>query len=148
MDEIILTVEQYTEVQNFLPEKYFFAPPLMENGREVSYSLPKKVYEKALNKLKRYIEEQEKLNACANKNKAGAEAEKKGNIEKAIRIYEDNIAGKCYPARHSFDRLLVIYKQQKDYKKELRVAKKAYSIFKDEKYKTRQAKIEKSLLKE
>lgn len=58
--------------------------------------------------------------------------EKTGDIEGAIRVYEENIAGdKPYPAYHSFNRLMILYRKQKNYKDEMRVIEKAIKTFPD-----------------
>lgn len=69
------------------------------------------------------------LNDCARLNNKGKEYEKAGKVTLAIRAYEKNIAGDCYPATHSFDRLMVIYRKQKEYDKELAVIDKALAVF-------------------
>lgn len=84
----------------------------------------------------------EKLYKCAELNNKGIELEKQGKIIEAITTYEDNIKADCYPARHSFDRLLVLYRKAKDYENEKRVVIKAISLFNENKYKERLNKIE------
>ncbi|WP_092113501.1 hypothetical protein [Prevotella sp. KH2C16] len=84
----------------------------------------------------------EKLYKCVELNNKGIKLEKQGKISEAISVYEDNIKGDCYPARHSFDRLLVLYRKAKDYESEKRVAIKAISLFPETKYKERLKKIE------
>ena len=54
--------------------------------------------------------------------------EKAGKIGLAIRTYEKNIEGDCYPACHSFDRLMVLYRKRKEYDKELAVIEKALNV--------------------
>lgn len=62
------------------------------------------------------------------------ELEATGCVEEAISVYEENIAA-GYPAAHSFDRLMVLYRKAKDYKNEMRIIKKAIKVFaKYEKY--------------
>lgn len=68
------------------------------------------------------------LNACAKRNTKGKEYEKAGKIGLAIRTYEKNIEGDCYPACHSFDRLMVLYRKRKEYDKELAVIEKALDV--------------------
>lgn len=79
------------------------------------------------------------LSLCAEKNDKGTAYEKSGNISAAIRIYEENISGiNPYPARHAFDRLMIIYRKRKDYINEIRVIEKAIKVFPSEiKYKDR-----------
>lgn len=85
------------------------------------------------------------LSDCARLNNKGKEYEKAGKITLAIRTYEKNIAGDCYPATHSFDRLMVLYRKQKEYDKELAVIEKALMVFDIEdlrsKYKKRKQKV-------
>lgn len=71
----------------------------------------------------------DKLNQCASLNNQGIELEKVGLIDEAIKVYEDNIEGDCYPATHSFERLMVLYRRRKDYANEIRVIEKAVSVF-------------------
>lgn len=66
---------------------------------------------------------------CAASNNRGIELEKSDRIDEAIRVYEANIAGDCYPACHSFDRLMVLYRKRKDFTNEIRVITKAIEIF-------------------
>ncbi len=66
---------------------------------------------------------------CAASNNSGIELEKSDRIDEAIRVYEANIAGDCYPACHSFDRLMVLYRKRKDFTNEIRVITKAIEIF-------------------
>lgn len=72
------------------------------------------------------------LYACASSNNLGIELEKAGRIAEAIQVYEANIAGDCYPACHSFERLMVLYRKQRNYASEITVIKKAIEIFSKE----------------
>lgn len=81
-------------------------------------------------------------------NNLGKELEKNGDREKAIEVYEKNVE-RGYPATHSYDRLLVIYRRQKDYTNEIRIIKKAIHKFpKEEKYKTRLEKANELLARQ
>ena len=53
---------------------------------------------------------------------------KKGEIEAAIQVYEENIAMRSN-GRHSYDRLKIIYRRQKDRENEIRVLRTAISVF-------------------
>lgn len=85
------------------------------------------------------------LSDCARLNNKGKEYEKAGKITLAIRTYEKNISGDCYPATHSFERLMVLYRKQKEYDKELAVIEKALMVFDIEdlrsKYENRKRKV-------
>ena len=54
--------------------------------------------------------------------------EKTGDIDGAIALYEENISD-TYPATHSYDRLMVLYRRRKDYYNELRVIESAIEKF-------------------
>ena len=66
---------------------------------------------------------------CARLNNKGKEHEKAGKISLAIKTYEKNIEGDCCLASHSFTRLMVLYRQQKDFDNEIRVIEKAIDLF-------------------
>ena len=100
-------------------------------------------------KLHKEIAKKALLDECVRRNNQGKAYEKDGNIEAAIALYEENIKPGCYPAMHSFDRLLVIYRRNGDYKNELRVCKRAVTVFKKiDKYKDRLDKINAMIQKE
>lgn len=90
--------------------------------------------EKAFNK---------KLQKTAELNNAGMKLEKDGKIDEAIQIYEKNVK-LGYPASHSYDRLMILYRKQKDTKNEVRIIEMAIEKFpKDVKYKERLSKVNK-----
>lgn len=68
---------------------------------------------------------------CAMLNNKGITYEKDGNIKQAIKTYEKNIESNV-PARHSFKRLMVLYRRNKDYDNEIRVIERALEVFPDE----------------
>lgn len=74
-------------------------------------------------------EKNRKLALCAKRNNKGKEYEKEGKLALANRTYEKNIEGDCCPAMHSFSRLMVIYRKQKDYNNEIRVIERAIEVF-------------------
>ncbi|MFR9603514.1 MAG: hypothetical protein SNG02_06550 [Rikenellaceae bacterium] len=73
----------------------------------------------------------EKLHQTAGLNNLGIELEQRGDTNGAIRVYEDNIALE-YPATHSFDRLLILYRNIRGSENEARVARKAIEVFEKE----------------
>ena len=93
--------------------------------------------------LQKKKEQEKRLFKTAALNNKGIAFEKSGNINKAIKCYEENLLI-GYPARHSFDRLMIIYRKLKDYDNELRVIEKAIDLFREEKYSQRLAKLKKS----
>lgn len=62
------------------------------------------------------------------RNNEASEAEKNNDIKKAIRLYEQNI-NEDYADEFAFDRLMIIYRKQKDYKNELRVIERGIQLF-------------------
>lgn len=68
------------------------------------------------------------LQNCASLNNIGIAKEKAGDIDGAIRIYEENVAQE-YPATHSYDRLMILYRKRKDYDNEIRIISKAINVF-------------------
>ena len=72
------------------------------------------------------------------RNKAAVEAEEDGvglfihrrggDPNKAVRFYEQNIR-EDYADKFAFERLMIIYRKQKEYKNELRVIKRGIEVF-------------------
>ena len=121
-----------------LPEKLFWKEPDYTGFLLV----PAKTIASMETKLRKEAEREQLIKACAERNNKGIALEKSGNIDEAVALYEENIKPGCYPAMHSFDRLLVIYRRDGDLKNELRVCKLAVSVFKGvNKYQDRLVKI-------
>lgn len=70
----------------------------------------------------------EALQKCAELNNKGSEYEKAGNIDEAIKCYEENIID-GYCAYHSYSRLMIIYRRLKKYDEEIRVINRAIEVF-------------------
>lgn len=62
------------------------------------------------------------------RNLDGKDAEKAGNIDKAIKLYEQNVKSQA-DTPHPYKRLAIIYHKQKKYSDEARVLKVAISVF-------------------
>ncbi|GHT63127.1 hypothetical protein FACS189451_09250 [Bacteroidia bacterium] len=73
--------------------------------------------------------EDKRLLQCSSLNNKGSEYEKQGKINLAIKTYEKNIGVDCYPASHSFNRLMVLYRKEKYYDNEIRVINRAIDVF-------------------
>jgi len=56
------------------------------------------------------------------------EAEEDGDVNKAARFYEQNIK-EDYADKFAFERLMIIYRKEKEYKNELRVIKRGIEVF-------------------
>lgn len=64
--------------------------------------------------FKAHVAKEKLLRTTAANNNAGLAYEKAGEIDKAIARYEQNIKI-GYPAKHSYERLRIIYKKKKDF---------------------------------
>lgn len=102
---------------------------------------PKEKWEKALAEKEKRMQEEQQLFTTASLNNKGIELEKNGDIESAIITYEENVK-LGYPARHQYDRLIILYHKNKDYENEKRILNKAIELFPDETtYKKKLAKL-------
>lgn len=105
-------------------------------------TINKIVYYKALNNIAKGRRLDYSIQRSAKLNLLGIQYEKEGNIEDAIKVYEENIA-MCSNGRHSYDRLKIIYRRQKDRENEIRVLKAAISVFgEDSEYNERLLKLQ------
>lgn len=68
------------------------------------------------------------LGQTASSNNQGIQLEKNNRIEDAIKVYEDNIKLE-YPATHSYERLMILYRKRKEYDKEIKVIERAIDVF-------------------
>lgn len=64
------------------------------------------------------------------RNNAARLAEQAGDLNKAIKLYEQNIR-ENYADEFAFERLMIIYRKQKEYKDELRVIKRGIELFEE-----------------
>ncbi|TMI81941.1 MAG: hypothetical protein E6H10_10525 [Bacteroidetes bacterium] len=62
------------------------------------------------------------------RNNEARQAEQAGNLQKAIKLYEQNIK-EAYADEYAFERLMIIYRKQKQYKDELRVINRGIDLF-------------------
>lgn len=154
-------IQEYYKLQNMLKQGYVFVTQRqLEKYRKVidgeaftSYLLADSpnskipVLQSDLDRFEREYQDQrayeKKLKQCAALNNKGIAFEKEGKIKSAINNYEKNIESD-YPARHSYDRLLILYRKAKDYDNELRVCESAIEVFpNDAKYPERLEKAKK-----
>jgi len=68
------------------------------------------------------------LDIMVDRNNKGIELEKKGDIENAIKLYEQNAADEFF-GTHPYDRLATIYRKRKQFDDEIRILKRKISIF-------------------
>lgn len=92
-----------------------------------------KVYDDEIEELGKAAEEykakEQRLYDAARLNNEGMAAEKSGDIENAISIYERNILPGTYFTLLPYHRLCVLYRRQKDFDNEIRVIETALSRF-------------------
>ncbi len=101
----------------------------------------KKKWKKAEEEMERRRARNKEIELTASINNEGIVAEKQGDFDRAIELYEQNV-NRQSDGHHSYDRLLVLYRKRKDFDNELRIAKIATSLFpSDLKYKTRFEKL-------
>jgi len=68
------------------------------------------------------------LDSMVDRNNKGIELEKKGDIENAIKLYEQNVADEFF-GTYPYDRLAIIYRKRKQFDDEIRILKRKISIF-------------------
>lgn len=95
---------------------------------KASIMIPDEDYEEACAVRETVIREEQRLYDTARLNNEGIALEKEGRIEEAIKVYEQNIQI-GYPATHSYERLMMLYRKRKDYGDEIRVARLAIDVF-------------------
>lgn len=77
-----------------------------------------------------YEEGQRIENIVVERNLKGQQLEKQGDVEGAIRLYEQNIIDEV-DTPHPYNRLTIIYRKQKRFDDEIRVLEKAIKVFKE-----------------
>lgn len=119
------------------------------NGTDKYIDLPKSQLDAMEEKRIAYMKQERSIHRIAMLNNKGIELEKRGEIQEAIKTYEQNISYEDCDATHSYDRLMILYRKQKDYVNELRIIKKAISTFpKEKKYAERLKKVEQLINKQ
>lgn len=107
-----------------------------EHNRKSKYIRECIDFEKEIQELQRRNKEfSARLTPVVARNNQGIEFEKSGNIDEAIKCYEQNIVEGQYVTRHPYDRLMVLYRRLGRYDDEIRVICSAMTIFRnDSKY--------------
>ena len=104
--------------------------------------IPKSIFDNAQCEYEKAQELNRKIAETADLNNQGIAFEKEGNIDKAIAVYEKNVAQDS-DGTYAYDRLLVIYKKLKRVGDELRICQLAAKKFpNEEKYLLRLNKME------
>lgn len=111
-----------------ISQKYF-GEYIKANACGYNYMIVKqKDYQEACEYIVNQLRREYVLQRSARLNLRGIEYEKKGNIEEAIKVYEESIAMRSN-GRHSYDRLAILYRKNKDKENEIRVLKVAVDVF-------------------
>jgi tetratricopeptide (TPR) repeat protein len=74
------------------------------------------------------MNEERRFEIQVDRNLKGIEFEKKGELEKAIRLYEKNVE-EDFEGNHPYDRLAIIYRKRGEYEGEIRILRKAIFVF-------------------
>lgn len=139
-----IAIKQIDKMMSCVPEEVFWRSQdaLWNDKKYVEVS--EQEYRTIMERYKKKQLDERRLSECVGLNNKGIELEKNGETDAAIEVYEKNIKPGCWPARHSFDRLLVLYRKKKDYGSERRVCLRAVDEFpEEEKYRQRLLKIDK-----
>ena len=80
--------------------------------------------------LREYKKEQKTLDKQVERNLKGIALEKKGYIDKAVELYEQNVS-ENFDGNHPYDRLAIIYRKRNQIDDEIRVLEKAVFVFKN-----------------
>ena len=72
--------------------------------------------------------EERRFEIQVNRNLEGIKLEKKGEIEKAVRLYEKNVE-EDFEGSHPYDRLAIIFRKRGEYEEEIRILRKAIFVF-------------------
>lgn len=100
---------------------------IMDDHGYVGFYIDKAVYEDVISCFELHDKLNNSLSQICALNNQGIQLEKENRIDEAAAIYEKAIQID-YPASHPYDRLMVIYRRQKDYANEVRVIKAAISM--------------------
>ncbi len=96
--------------------------------------IPTDIFSEIKNKKAEYDEFNRKIYQTSELNNKGIFYEKNGEIKQAINTYEKNIELGGM-ASHSYTRLMVLYRKNRDYDNEIRIIKRAIDVFsKDSRY--------------
>jgi len=68
------------------------------------------------------------MSIMVKRNNDGIKLEKLGGIEKAIELYEENLNDEFF-GTHPYERLMILYRKNKQYADEIRVIEKAIEVF-------------------
>lgn len=102
---------------------------ILRNGSRY-IEMPKSDYDAMMQSLAATEEKNRRLAETAAANDKGIALEKKGDIDGAIAVYEDNVS-RGHPAAHSYQRLMILYRKRGDYDNEIRVIEAAIAAYRE-----------------
>jgi len=141
---VIVSVDKAEEFlhkyHGLLPEHIFSGVEDVVLGLRRSAEIPDKELEKWDTEVKKRKEKEQLLVKTAERNNAGIKAEERGQIQTAIKYYEENIK-QGYPSTLSFERLLKLYRKAKNYADEMRVINRCLEVFAGVKHKNVRLKL-------
>jgi len=141
---VIVSVDKAEEFlhkyHGLLPEHIFSGVEDVVLGLRRSTEIPDKEIEKWETEVKKRKEKGQLVAKTAERNNAGIKAEERGQIQTAIKYYEENIK-QGYPSTLSFERLLKLYRKAKNYADEMRVINRGLEVFAGVKYKNVRLKL-------
>lgn len=137
---IQVSVGELKQYKGCIPAEIFATILLSKNDDEL-ISIEKSEFDKIVSDFKRCQDVEVGLFLTTKNNNDGTSLEKKGEIDKAIQVYEKNLEIGCI-ATYSYDRLMVLYHKRKDYQNEIRVIKRYLELFSFENEKRYKAAIE------
>lgn len=105
-----------------------FTKILLSKSDDELISIENSEFDKIVSDFKCYQDVDAGLLQTTKNNNDGISLEKRGEIDKAIQFYENNIEIGCI-ATHSYDRLIILYHKKKDYQNEIRVIRKYLELF-------------------
>ena len=111
-----------------IPESVLMELQLKRLAGEEEACVSKEVLATVQEQCAKYWKGETERETCLVLEEHARDMEEKGELEKAIALYERNVDS-GYPAYHSFDRLVTIYDERGDLMKKIEVLKKAIQAF-------------------
>lgn len=120
-----MSLKEAERIGLYLPNPDILIEAILSGKKTIT--LNEHEYEVAMNRFARYCRQKEALATCTNLNNKGVALEKNGKIKAAIKIYEKSIEGRL-PVHHAYKRLMILYRQVKDFDNEIRVIHAALAV--------------------
>jgi tetratricopeptide (TPR) repeat protein len=137
--------KQLSYYKNYL-EGELFIDYLLAQSDSSLIKVQESTFAEVLAKKEHYEKLERTMRETANNNNKGITYEKDGKVDQAILAYEKNLE-MAYPALHSYERLMILYRKEKRYDDEIRVIRKAINDFPAKSHKVYTEKWEERLEK-